>query len=94
MKHGYFLAAFARVPSELNEVVMMMTLLLPGTVIIYYGDEIGMQAEGALLCEDTLDPYVKPPYMTCNDGDTPEVSRDPARTPMQVRGQCIVGGGL
>ncbi len=31
----------ARIPKELNEAVMMATMLLPGTVIIYYGDEIG-----------------------------------------------------
>ena len=29
-------------PPEQNEVVMMMTLLLPGAVVVYYGDEIGM----------------------------------------------------
>ncbi len=63
---------------------MMMTLLLPGTVIIYYGDEIGMSGEDKITCELTQDPYALPPYADECVG-YPENSRDPARRPMQAR---------
>ena len=79
------IAEFARIPPAQSEVVMLTTLLLPGTAIVYYGDELGMSdSASAISCEDTMDPYAKEPYAEC-DG-YPEQSRDPARTPMQVRG--------
>ena len=63
---------------------MMTTLLLPGTVIIYYGDEVGMSDNGSVDCDHTEDPYAKPPYAECPPTEDPQSSRDPARTPMQV----------
>ena len=33
--------ATARIQPALNEAVRMVTMLLPGTVIVYYGSEIG-----------------------------------------------------
>ena len=77
-------SGYARVPLLQNELVMMTSLLLPGTVIIYYGDELGMSDNGNIDCEDTRDPYALPPYAECPDGQAPESSRDTARTPMQV----------
>lgn len=80
-----------RIPGELNQVVLMTTLLMPGTSIIYYGDEIGMSTEDfQISCADTQDPYALPPYSTdCDpddlENDYPENTRDLARTPMQVR---------
>ncbi len=65
---------------------MMATMLLPGTVILYYGDEIGMSDPAQpISCLETEDPYALPPYsgeVVCLG--SPPRSRDPARTPMQV----------
>ncbi len=76
----------ARIPSQLSEAVMMATMLLPGTVILYYGDEIGMSDPAQpISCLETEDPYALPPYsgeVVCLG--SPPRSRDPARTPMQV----------
>lgn len=68
------------------QVVLMTAMMLPGNAIIYYGDEIGMAADQVtmLTCDQAQDPYSKPPYSECVDH--PLISRDPARTPMQVRG--------
>ncbi len=67
---------------------MMATMLLPGTVILYYGDEIGMSDPAQpISCLETEDPYALPPYsgeVVCLG--SPPRSRDPARTPMQVGG--------
>ncbi len=64
---------------------MMVTLLLPGTVIVYYGSEIGMSdPKLPFTCEETQDPYALPPYAECDgDDDLAWRSRDPGRTPMQ-----------
>lgn len=62
-----------------------MSLLLPGTAIVYYGDEIGMTSgppEEEISFEDTRDPYALPPY--ANQSNYHLYSRDPNRTPMQV----------
>lgn len=70
-------------PYNLNEVGMMITMLLPGTMMIYYGDEIGMSDSDMIKCADTVDPYALPPYASeCKD--FPSRSRDPGRAPMQV----------
>ena len=73
----------SRIPRERSEVVMMSTLLLPGTSIVYYGDELGMADTFPIACEDSVDAYVDADE--CPVGSFPARTRDPARTPMQVR---------
>jgi len=62
----------------------LMNVLLPGTPIVYYGDEIGMTGHLYELSKNnTKDPYVA---ANCKDDDTScylKKSRDPMRTPMQ-----------
>lgn len=64
--------------------VLLISLLLPGTLIVYYGDEISMCSQEPIPCDLTMDPYALWPYAECDD--FPEASRDPARTPMQWTG--------
>ena len=56
----------------------MINLLLQGTAVTYYGEEIGM-VDTFLTWEETIDPA------GCNTDPEryEEFSRDPARTPMQ-----------
>ena len=61
---------------------MIMSLMLPGTTIIYYGDEIGMANTTNISFADTVDPYARPPY--ADESNYKSKSRDPFRTPMQV----------
>jgi glycosidase len=61
----------------------MTSLLLPGTSVIYYGDELGMANSTSISFEETVDPYtthycVEANFSLC-------ITRDPARTPMQVK---------
>ncbi|XP_059084164.1 maltase 2-like [Tigriopus californicus] len=80
----------SRMPDYLNEVGMMITMLLPGTMMIYYGDEIGMSDSDAITCEQTQDPYAIPPYGSeCID--FPQRSRDPGRAPMQWKNDTYGG---
>ncbi len=61
---------------------MIVSQMLPGTLVVYYGDEIGFDSE-RITCEETVDPWALPPY--AEECDTyPRTSRDPGRTPMQV----------
>ena len=57
-------------------------MLLPGTAIVYYGDEIGMTDYSEITCEQTRDRYALPPYADECVG-FPDETRDAARTPMQ-----------
>ncbi|XP_076066766.1 maltase A3-like isoform X2 [Oratosquilla oratoria] len=68
----------SRLGADLVDALNMLTLLLPGTPITYYGEEIGMQ-DADISWEDTKDPW------GCNFGREryQEHSRDPCRTPMQ-----------
>ncbi|XP_042236550.1 maltase A3-like isoform X2 [Homarus americanus] len=68
----------SRVGGDLVDALHMMTMLLPGTPITYYGDELGME-DTYVTWEETQDPYGK------NFGPTryQEASRDPSRSPMQ-----------
>ena len=65
----------------------MINLLLPGTSVIYYGDEIGMSNNATdLAWSEVQDPYTKDP-LYCNQTlfEKDEcICRDPSRTPMQV----------
>ena len=75
---------YGRIYESLHEMVLVISLLLPGTAIVYYGDEIGMNgAANEIAFEHTRDPYALPPY--ANETDYYLKSRDPNRTPMQVR---------
>jgi alpha-glucosidase len=65
----------SRVGSEQAFVAAMLLLTLRGTITLYYGDEIGMR-DVALPLEEIVDPR------GLNMPDK-NVSRDPARTPMQ-----------
>ena len=56
-------------------VAAMMLLTLRGTPFLYYGDEIGM-LNGELTEADLVDPW---PFLS----GSPQLTRDPARTPMQ-----------
>lgn len=57
--------------------MMALQMLLPGTSINYYGNEIGME-DGVVSFSQTKDPIgIKKGYL-----DYQEVSRDPFRTPM------------
>ncbi|KAJ8674283.1 hypothetical protein QAD02_005545 [Eretmocerus hayati] len=58
--------------------ITMLAMILPGTVVVYNGDEIGM-VDWPLTYEQTLDP------LGCYAGreNFMKTSRDPARTPFQ-----------
>ena len=63
----------------------MINLLLPGTSVIYYGDEIGMSNNATKLeWNEIRDPYT---LNYCNQTQYEKdecICRDPSRTPMQV----------
>jgi len=68
----------SRLGVDLIDSLNMILMLLPGTPITYYGEEIGMK-NGNISWEDTQDP------VGCSAGQAhfKEYSRDPERTPMQ-----------
>lgn len=68
----------SRFGSDLVDGMIMVQMLLPGTPVTYYGEEIGMKDQ-FISYEDTLDPS------GCQMGPDryDQFSRDPARTPMQ-----------
>ena len=63
----------SRIGPERARLAQMLLLTLRGTPTIYYGDEIGM-SDVEVPAHRVVDPRGK---------DQPELSRDPARTPMQ-----------
>lgn len=71
---------------DLVDSLNMMSLLLPGTPVTYYGEEIGMM-DTWISWEDTQDPQ------GCRYGPEhyAEHSRDPARTPMQWDNTTLAG---
>ncbi|XP_047740848.1 alpha-glucosidase [Hyalella azteca] len=75
-----------RMGKDLVEALNMMTLLLPGTPVTYYGEEIGME-NTFVSFEDSKDPsgciWGPDRYM--------EFSRDPQRTPMQWDNSTLAG---
>ncbi|XP_068234691.1 probable maltase isoform X2 [Palaemon carinicauda] len=76
----------SRLGSDLVDALNMMSLLLPGTAITYYGEEIGME-DTWISWEDTKDPQ------GCRYGPEryAEYSRDPERTPMQWDNTSFAG---
>ncbi|XP_049537638.1 uncharacterized protein LOC125952287 [Anopheles darlingi] len=57
----------------------MLSLTLPGTVFVYYGEEIGMEDNEHIGWTESVDP------LGCNTNESSylQYSRDPARTPFQ-----------
>ncbi|CAB4056239.1 unnamed protein product [Lepeophtheirus salmonis] len=70
-----------RVSFYMNKVSMIMAMLLPGSVILYYGDEIGMINNDLITFDETEDPYALPPYADATNYKSK--SRDSSRSPMQ-----------
>ena len=79
-----------RFPIHLNNIFFMINLLLPGTSVIYYGDEIGMSNNATdLKWSEVQDPYTTN-SLYCNQTQFEKdecICRDPSRTPMQVTGK-------
>ena len=74
-----------RFPIKLNNCLFLVSLLLPGTGIIYYGDEIGMSDNIHISYDDVQDPYCQEPYCSADEyHDGKCLCVDPSRTPMQV----------
>jgi alpha-glucosidase len=62
----------SRLGPNLARVALMLQLTLRGTPTLYYGDELGLPA-AAITPEEIVDPW---------GFQSPELSRDPARSPM------------
>ena len=45
-----------RIPVEYSQLVIMLSMLLPGTNVVYYGNEIGL-ASVNITCGQSKDPY-------------------------------------
>ena len=71
----------SRIGPERVRLAQMLLLTLRGTPTVYYGDEIGMH-DVEVPPDRVVDPRGK---------DQPELSRDPARTPMQWDGTPNAG---
>nr|XP_045597498.1 probable maltase [Procambarus clarkii] len=67
-----------RVGTDLVDALNMMILLLPGTPVVYYGEEIGME-DTAITWNETRDSL----GLRWGPDHYRDHSRDPARTPMQ-----------
>ena len=49
-----FISGLGRFPIHLNNIFFMINLLLPGTSVIYYGDEIGMSNNATDIAWDDV----------------------------------------
>ncbi|KAK7869575.1 hypothetical protein R5R35_003367 [Gryllus longicercus] len=67
-----------RVGPELADAMNMLSLLLPGTAVVYMGEELGME-DGPVAWEQTVDP----PGRNAGPQRFAKFSRDPERTPFQ-----------
>lgn len=67
----------SRYTPELVVAFLMVQLMLPGTAVTYYGEEIGMLDNMNMTCDEAHDPQ------GCQDNVTLGRSRDPQRTPFQ-----------
>lgn len=65
-----------RFGQDMVDPINMLVMLLPGTAITYYGEEIGM-ADGIIRWDQTMDPFGKAGGMAKYEVN----SRDPCRTP-------------
>ena len=81
-------AVYERIPVEYSQLVIMLTMLLPGTNVVYYGNEIGLDSVN-IRCRDSRDPYALAECEDLEGEDYPKVSRDPGRTPMQVLARVL-----
>ena len=45
-----------RIPVEYSQLVIMLSMLLPGTNVVYYGNEIGLVSVN-ITCGQSKDPY-------------------------------------
>ncbi|XP_014210272.1 maltase A3-like [Copidosoma floridanum] len=68
----------SRLDNDTLDGMLMLTMLLPGQVMTYYGDEIGM-TNGNVSWEETIDMRA----IAQGEDDYEDNSRDPFRTPMQ-----------
>ena len=71
----------SRFGPEIAQLLIMITMLLPGTNVSYYGEEIGME-DMELSWEQTVDPAGR----NAGENKFRNYSRDPERTPMQWNG--------
>ena len=67
-----------RYPGRFDQMTML-TMILPGIAVTYYGDEIGMVDKADISWEETQDPQA------CNTDKEryKALTRDPFRTPFQ-----------
>ncbi|OXU16792.1 hypothetical protein TSAR_002623 [Trichomalopsis sarcophagae] len=70
--------ASSRLDSDVMDGLYMLTLLLPGQAVIYYGEEIGM-LDTNVTWDDTIDIRA----LDKSEENYDDYSRDPVRTPMQ-----------
>ncbi|XP_050079089.1 uncharacterized protein LOC126565930 [Anopheles maculipalpis] len=76
--HDYRRVA-SRFGRELAAGLAMLCFSLPGTVFVYYGEEIGMEDNDEITWKETQDPL----GCSTNGSVFQQHSRDPARTPFQ-----------
>lgn len=69
--------AGSRFSEDLIDGLNMLALLLPGTAVTYYGEEMGMVDNRNISCDVSTDP------LGCLDNVTLGNFRDPQRTPFQ-----------
>lgn len=76
----------SRFPGRVDQMTML-AMILPGVVVTYYGEEIGMVDKMDISWKDTKDPQA------CNAGEKSyqSRSRDPVRTPFQWNSQRNAG---
>lgn len=76
----------SRFSPKLVDGLHMISMLLPGTAITYYGEEIGME-DTQVKWVETKDPFA----LNAGEKYFTEFSRDPARTPMQWNNRTNAG---
>jgi len=76
----------SRVDPGLIDGLHMITMLMTGTPVTYYGEEIGMQ-DVTVTFEETQDPFGK----KFGEHDYSTYSRDPSRSPMQWENETNAG---
>uniref|UniRef100_A0A240PM28 alpha-glucosidase n=1 Tax=Anopheles epiroticus TaxID=199890 RepID=A0A240PM28_9DIPT len=78
LSNGDYRRVATRFGRERAAGLAMLCFSLPGTIFVYYGDEIGMEDNEQITWKQTQDP------LGCTNGTVyRQHSRDPARTPFQ-----------